>query len=61
MLKMADHGRSELCIVFAVSLCALEPKQTLCYFKSYCFGGYFKSYCFGIRYTGSEKLYEANL
>ena len=28
-LKMADRGRSNLCVVFTMSLCALEFKQTL--------------------------------
>ena len=28
-LKMADQGRSDVCVVFTVSLCALELKQTV--------------------------------
>ena len=29
MLKMADQGRSDFCVVFTMSLCALELKRTL--------------------------------
>ena len=28
-LKMADQGRSDFCVVFAMSRCALELKQTV--------------------------------
>ena len=27
--KMADQGRSDVCVVFTMSLCALELKQTV--------------------------------
>ena len=28
-LKMANQGRSDVCVVFAMTLCALELKQTV--------------------------------
>ena len=48
-----DQGRSDFCVVFTISLCALELKQTLISLV-------FQIICFEIRYTGSEKLFDPN-
>ena len=49
-----DLGRSDFCVVFTMSLCALGPKKRLYVF-------FFKSCFFEIGYTCFERIFEANL
>ena len=64
---MADKGRSEFCVVFTMSLCALELKQTLISYAALEFGkqalkSYLKITCeFHLRTLPNKKVSTARL